>query len=133
MPDNARSPFRIAGSEPAPMGGAQLREDQSAGSPLERVDHMIHSADIFVFLKGTPEQPLCGFSANTVAMLESVGARYTTFDVLSDESIRSAAKEYAQWPTFPQVWVRGELIGGNDIVTELLASGELARLVEGTR
>lgn len=133
MTDSTRSPFRIASPERVPMGGAPLRDDQPSGSPLERVERMVRSADIFVFLKGSPDRPQCGFSANTVAMLESVGARYSTFDVLSDEAIRSAAKQYAQWPTFPQVWVRGELIGGNDIVAELHESGELARIVEEAR
>lgn len=130
MAEGARSPFRIASPERVTMGGAPTDAVEAGGTPLERVEQMVQSSKIFVFLKGTPEQPRCGFSANTVAMLESVGARYSTFDVLSDEAIRSAAKQYAQWPTFPQVWVGGELIGGNDIVAELYAAGELARVVE---
>jgi len=88
---------------------------------------MVGSADIFVFMKGTPVQPACGFSASTVAILDALGAQYATFDVLADEAIRAAAKEVGQWPTFPQVWVRGELIGGADIVAELHRSGELAQ------
>jgi monothiol glutaredoxin len=127
------NPFRIATPETAGETGRPVPVTGDARPALDRVDSMVRSADIFVFLKGTPEQPMCGFSANTVAMLDSVGARYVSFDVLSDESIRSAAKDYAQWPTFPQVWVRGELVGGNDIVAELHASGELARLVGGVR
>ena len=74
---------------------------------------------------------MCGFSANTVALMDSMGVRYRTFDVLSDESVRAAAKQFAGWPTFPQVFVRGEFIGGNDIITEMAVSGELRELVEG--
>ena len=73
---------------------------------------------------------MCGFSANTVAIFNALGVSYATFDVLSDESIRSAAKQYAGWPTFPQVYVRGEFIGGNDIVTDMYTACELRQLVE---
>ena len=104
--------------------------DRSAPA-LERVEKLIASADVFLFMKGVPEQPQCGFSANTVAILETIGIPYTTFDILSDESIRAAAKQYASWPTFPQLWVRGEFIGGNDIMVEMHQTGELATLVKG--
>ena len=92
---------------------------------------MIFSADVFLFMKGVPEQPQCGFSANTVAMLETIGVPYGTFDILSDESIRAAAKQHASWPTFPQLWVGGEFIGGNDIMMEMYQTGELETLVKG--
>ena len=90
---------------------------------------MVASAPMFVFIKGTPARPMCGFSANTVAVMDSLDVPYRSFDVLSDEAIRSAAKEFAGWPTFPQVYVRGEFIGGNDIVTEMHSRGELQELV----
>ncbi len=108
-----------------------MREADTSASPLDRIDCMVKSSDIFLFIKGTPGQPLCGFSANTVAMLNHLGVRYRTFDVLADEAIRTAAKEYSSWPTFPQVYVRGEFIGGNDIVTDMFYSGELQRTIEG--
>lgn len=133
MSDTKPSPFRIATPDRSAPAADQTPGAGDARSPLDRVESMVRSSDIFVFLKGSPDHPMCGFSANTVAMLDSVGARYATFDVLSDDAIRSAAKEYAQWPTFPQVWVRGELVGGNDIIAELHASGELATMVEGAR
>jgi monothiol glutaredoxin len=76
---------------------------------------------------------MCGFSANTVAVMDALDVPYRTFDVLSDEGVRSAAKEFASWPTFPQVYVGGEFVGGNDIVTEMHASGELAALVRGLK
>jgi monothiol glutaredoxin len=129
MTDTDRSPFVLAPSGPVRTGGSAVRETEDGGSPAERVARMVRSAEVFVFMKGAPAYPACGFSASTVAMLDQLGAQYSTFDVLSDEAIRAAAKEVAQWPTFPQVWVRGELIGGNDIVAELFRSGELAQLL----
>lgn len=129
MANTTQSPFVIA---PAGNRGARATAPSgtdSSGSPLELVERMVRSAEIFVFMKGTPAQPACGFSASTVAILDTLGVAYSSFDVLSDESIRAAAKQVAQWPTFPQVWVRGELVGGNDIVAELYRSGELAGLL----
>jgi monothiol glutaredoxin len=126
------NPFRITGGSPEPRFlGAPVDEADRTVPALERVEKLIASADVFLFMKGVPEQPLCGFSANTVAILETMGAPYGTFDILSDELIRAAAKQHASWPTFPQLWVRGEFIGGNDIMMEMLQSGELAALVKG--
>ncbi|MEJ2580519.1 MAG: Grx4 family monothiol glutaredoxin [Acidobacteriota bacterium] len=99
--------------------------------PAERIRSMIESTDILLLSKGTPQRPLCGFSANTVAIIDSLGVPYRTFDVLSDESIRSEAKVVAGWPTFPQIYVKGEFIGGNDILTEMYEAGELEALVAG--
>ena len=129
---NDSNPFHIAGGSPEPrFQGAPVDEADRTAPALDRVEKMISSADVFLFMKGIPEQPQCGFSANTVALLETVGAPYGTFDVLSDESIREATKQYASWPTFPQLWVRGEFIGGNDIMMEMLQTGELETLVKG--
>jgi monothiol glutaredoxin len=130
MTDRGANPFKIADPQTA---GSPAVENDTAAPALERVGHLVRSADVFVFMKGQPEAPMCGFSANTVAMLNALGVPYSTFDVLADHSIRSAAKEFAQWPTFPQVWIRGELVGGNDIVSEMFASGELAAMVEDLR
>ena len=130
MKNNDRNPFQIAQPEPAVAGGAPIAGDDPSLSPRERVERLVRSSEIFVFMKGNPTQPRCGFSANTVVMLESLGVSYSTFDILSDESIRNAAKEYAQWPTFPQVWFKGELIGGNDIVSEMYSTGELVGMLE---
>jgi monothiol glutaredoxin len=129
MEDKKPSPFRIAQPEASAAGASSSSADEASLPARDRVAGLVRSAPVFVFMKGNPTQPMCGFSANTVAMLNHLGVDYSTFDVLSDESIRSAAKEYAQWPTFPQVWVEGELIGGNDIVSEMFASGELAELL----
>jgi monothiol glutaredoxin len=93
---------------------------------------MVDSSDIFLLIKGTPQRPQCGFSANTVAIVETLGVPYQTFDVLSDESIRTAAKDLSAWPTFPQIYLKGEFIGGNDILMEMYDAGELQELVTGT-
>ena len=127
MAEDSQNPFKIAAPE---GGGSPVVEDDRAAPAIERVGRMVQSTDGFVFMKGHPKQPMCGFSANTVAMLDALGARYATFDVLSDESVRTAAKEDAQWPTFPQVWIKGDLVGGDDIVSEMFATGELAAMME---
>ena len=129
---NGSNPFHIAGGSPEPRFSGRPVDEVDPGVPaLERVEKMVSSSDVFLFMKGVPEQPQCGFSANSIASLETLGAPYCTFDVLSDESIREAAKQYAGWPTFPQLWVRGELVGGNDIMMEMLSSGELETVVRG--
>ena len=134
MGEKTGNPFHIANPDAAiaSVGTGGVADDPSLPA-ADRVARMVESSDIFVFMKGNPQQPMCGFSANTVAMLESLGVPYGTFDVLADEAVRSAAKVHARWPTFPQVYLKGELIGGNDIVTELFTSGELAEMVEGVR
>jgi monothiol glutaredoxin len=132
MERGANNPFNIAAApEPAGGLGQPVAEADPQAPPLERLRAMIESAPLFVLIKGTPQRPLCGFSANTVAVMDALDVPYRSFDVLSDEAIRSAAKELASWPTFPQVYVRGEFIGGNDIVTEMHATGELQQLVRG--
>jgi monothiol glutaredoxin len=131
MGEKYESPFKIAETETPAAGGAPMHEEDPSATPRDRVDRMVKSAGVFLFMKGTPAQPLCGFSANTVAILNHLEASYRTFDVLADESIRGAAKEYSSWPTFPQVYVRGEFIGGNDIVTDMFYSGELQKTIEG--
>lgn len=126
------NPFHIAGGSPEPrFSGAPVDETDGAAPALERVEKMIGSSKVFLFMKGMPAQPQCGFSANAVAILETIGVPYGTFDVLSDESVREAAKRHASWPTFPQLWVNGELLGGNDIMLEMLQSGELGPAVKG--
>ena len=126
------NPFHITGGSPEPeFSGAPIAETNRTAPALERVEKMVSSSDVFLFMKGVPEQPMCGFSANSIAILETIGAPYTTFDVLSDESVREAAKQFAGWPTFPQLWVRGELVGGNDIMMEMLQTGELEPFVKG--
>jgi monothiol glutaredoxin len=93
----------------------------------------IASNEVLLFMKGTPEQPACGFSARTVGALQALGQPFAAVDVLPDPRIRQELSALSNWPTIPQLFVRGELVGGCDIVTEMYATGELAELlgVEG--
>jgi len=78
-----------------------------------------------VFLKGDADQPRCGFSKNLVGIFKDLGVQFETFDILEDEEVRQGLKTYSNWPTYPQVYVKGELIGGLDIIKEMQASGDL--------
>ena len=95
-----------------------------------RIEELIQSTPIFVFMKGNKLMPQCGFSNNVVQILNSLGMRFETFDVLSDMEIRQGIKEFSEWPTIPQVYVNGEFIGGSDILIEMYNSGELKEKLE---
>ena len=94
-----------------------------------RIDQLVKSNDIVLFMKGTPLFPQCGFSSRAVAILNHLGADYETVDVLQDPEIRADIKEYSDWPTIPQLYVKGEFVGGSDIMMEMFESGELQQLV----
>lgn len=91
----------------------------------QRIETLIATSPVFVFMKGTKLMPQCGFSNNVVQILHAVGVPFETFDVLSDMEIRQGIKEFSEWPTIPQVYVKGEFIGGSDILIQLYNSGEL--------
>jgi len=91
----------------------------------ERIESVIHGDDVVLFMKGDRAMPQCGFSNKVVQMLDSLVEDYTTVDVLADPDIRDGIKEYSSWPTIPQLYLRGEFVGGCDIITELYATGEL--------
>src|SRR3989338_1533569 len=93
------------------------------------IEEKINSSAVFLFMKGTPENPQCGFSAQVGEILDDLGIEFGSFDILSDESIRQGIKEYANWPTIPQLYINGKFVGGCDIVRELAASGELLELI----
>jgi monothiol glutaredoxin len=97
---------------------------------IETIKEQIESNDILLYMKGSPNQPQCGFSARTTQALMACGERFAYVDILSNPEIRTNLPKYANWPTFPQLWVKGELIGGCDIVTEMFESGELQTLVK---
>ena len=128
MNENEQDPFPVVGGRPRP--GVPVQEENRDSALSERIERLIASSPVFLFMKGTPEMPQCGFSANVVAILNSFDVPYKTFDILSDEDIRQGVKEYAEWPTFPQLYVGGKLIGGNDVVTELHEEGELASVLK---
>jgi monothiol glutaredoxin len=93
------------------------------------IQHAIGDNQVMLFMKGTPEAPACGFSARTAAALNSLGVRYAALDILPDPRIRQELSGLSNWPTIPQLFVNGELIGGADIVAEMYESGELAQVV----
>jgi monothiol glutaredoxin len=95
----------------------------------ERIDALVKSNDVVLFMKGTALFPQCGFSSRAIAILDHLGTQYETVDVLQDQEIRQGIKEYSDWPTIPQLYVRGEFVGGSDIMMEMFESGELKTLV----
>ena len=129
--DNNENPFALLGSRQVPTPkGEPIGEEEKGGELHQRIQRLIDSSDLFLFMKGVPEAPRCGFSANVVGILNSLGLAFKSFDILQDPEIRQGVKEYSEWPTYPQFYVRGEFIGGNDIVTEMFEKGELQSLLE---
>ncbi len=99
---------------------------------IETIKQQIADNAIILYMKGTPEMPMCGFSARAVEALKACGLQtFASVDVLQNPDIRSELPIYAEWPTFPQLWVNGELIGGCDIILDLYHQGELQKIVDG--
>jgi monothiol glutaredoxin len=96
---------------------------------VDRIKGIVEGHPIVLFMKGTPQFPMCGFSSRTSQALKSAGAQFHSVNVLEDPEIRANLPRYSDWPTFPQLFINGELIGGCDITVELFESGELARMV----
>ena len=94
-----------------------------------RIADIVKGNDIVLFMKGTALFPQCGFSGRAIAILDRLGAKYETVDVLQDAEVRQGIKEYSDWPTIPQLYVRGEFVGGSDIMMEMYQNGELQQLV----
>ena len=97
----------------------------------QRIESLVKDNGIVLFMKGSPLFPQCGFSSRAIQILDHLGAKYETVDVLQDGEIRQGIKAYSNWPTVPQLYVRGEFVGGSDIMTEMYESGELEQLVAG--
>src|SRR5918997_85427 len=95
----------------------------------EAIQEAIADNEVILFMKGTPEAPRCGFSARTVATLEALGTQFAAVDILPDPRIRQELSGLSNWPTIPQLFVRGQLVGGCDIVTEMYETGELAQVI----
>ena len=99
-------------------------------STHDRIDRMVKEHPVMLFMKGTPDFPQCGFSSVVANILKDHGTRFAAFDVLADPAIRQGIKDYANWPTIPQLYVGGEFVGGCDIVREMYESGELQPLLD---
>jgi len=98
-------------------------------SAHDRIAELVKNNDVVLFMKGTALFPQCGFSSRAIAILDRLEAKYETVDVLQDAEIRHGIKEYSEWPTIPQLYVRGEFVGGSDIMMEMFESGELQELL----
>ena len=96
----------------------------------DRIQNEVSGNDVLLFMKGTPVFPQCGFSAAIVQILSEVGVKFKAVDVLKDPEIRNGIKAYSNWPTIPQLYVKGEFVGGSDIVMEMYQSGELKQLLD---
>ena len=95
-----------------------------------RIEEQLESHHVLLYMKGTPDFPQCGFSSQAVAALKSIGKPFSHVNIFDDQEIREGLKTYSNWPTFPQLYVKGELIGGCDIIVEMYHSGELKTLLE---
>jgi monothiol glutaredoxin len=96
---------------------------------LNRIDSLVKSNDVVLFMKGSPLFPQCGFSSRAVAILDHLGVAYQSVDVLQDQEVRQGIKTYSDWPTIPQLYVKGEFLGGSDIMMEMYEAGELEQLM----
>lgn len=96
----------------------------------EKIKQQVTDNEIVLYMKGNAEMPMCGFSARAVNLLKSCGAPFITVDVLQDEEIRQGIKVFSNWPTIPQLYVKGEFIGGSDIMAEMYEAGELQQIVK---
>ncbi len=95
-----------------------------------RIDGIVNSSDVVLFMKGSALFPQCGFSSRAVAILDHLGVKFETVDVLQDPEVRQGIKSYSDWPTIPQLYVKGEFVGGSDIMMEMFEAGELQQLLE---
>ena len=100
---------------------------------IERIKSQLSASPIVLYMKGTPDFPQCGFSAAVVRALGAAGATFAHVNIFEDLEVREALKQYSNWPTYPQLYINGELIGGSDIIIEMYKSGELQKLVAGAK
>lgn len=101
-------------------------------STKDRIADLVNNNQVFLFMKGTPDFPQCGFSMRAISIIRALEVPFETFDVLSDMEVRQGIKEYSNWPTIPQLYVNGTFVGGSDILMEMWEAGELEALVKGT-
>jgi len=99
---------------------------------IDRIKQQIADNSVLLYMKGSPQLPQCGFSARAVQIVDACGVDFAYVDILANPDIRQTLPQYANWPTFPQLWVKGELIGGSDIIAEMYEQGELEPLLKST-
>ncbi|MEX6725329.1 Grx4 family monothiol glutaredoxin [Parapedomonas caeni] len=98
-------------------------------SVLDRIQQIVGSNDVVLFMKGTPDFPQCGFSSRAVAILDRLGSGFASYNVLEDPELREGIKHFSQWPTIPQLYIKGEFVGGSDIMMEMFEAGELQAML----
>src|SRR4051812_41200875 len=107
----------------------QSRSKQVTDDVQDRIQGLVDGSDVLLFMKGSPLFPQCGFSSRAIAILNHLGAEFESVDVLQDQGVRQGIKAFSDWPTIPQLYVKGEFVGGSDIMMEMYESGELAELL----
>jgi len=95
----------------------------------DQIKQTVESDDVVLFMKGSPDFPQCGFSGRAIQVLRACGAQFATFDVLSDDGIRQGIKDFSNWPTIPQLYIKGEFVGGSDIILDMYEKGELQKIL----
>lgn len=108
----------------------EITAENKTAELKDQIETLLNSSKIVLFMKGNAQMPQCGFSANSVAILKNLGVSFNTFNILNDPEIRQGLKEYSNWPTYPQLYVKGQLIGGNDVITEMFKNGELQEFLK---
>ena len=106
-----------------------MTESLGMSDSQARIAELVKANEVVLFMKGTPLFPQCGFSSRAITILERLGTDFETVDVLQDPDIRQGIKEYSDWPTVPQLYIKGEFVGGSDIMMEMFESGELQQLL----
>jgi monothiol glutaredoxin len=117
--------FHVINAEIAEIASTDKSQDLK-----QQIESLLNSSKVVLFMKGNAEMPMCGFSANSVAILKNLGVSFKTFNILNDADIRQGLKEYSNWPTYPQLYIKGQLIGGNDVITEMFKNGELQEFLK---
>ena len=125
MTDN--NPFNIL---PNDFNATEAKVNEDLTDLNKQIEGLINSSEVFVFMKGNAQAPQCGFSANTIGILNQMQKPFKTFDILTDPAIRDGVKHFSNWPTYPQLYYKGQLVGGNDIITEMFQNGDLATLLQ---
>ena len=125
MSDN--NPFNIL---PNDFNATEAKVNEDLTDLNKQIEGLINSSEVFVFMKGNAQAPQCGFSANTIGILNQMQKPFKTFDILTDPAIRDGVKHFSNWPTYPQLYYKGQLVGGNDIITEMFQNGDLATLLQ---
>jgi len=106
------------------------RDESMSEAVFERIRDQVGGDDVVLYMKGTPVFPMCGFSATVVQVLSRTGVQFQSYNILEDPDLRQGLKEFSNWPTFPQLYVKGEFVGGCDIVREMYEGGELQELLK---